>query len=121
MRVAPEALLLLTLLGCGSDATEPPLATPPDVLIVSGASGQGANAYDPSPFVISLASKTTVKWRNNDPTVPNHTITADAGAFTSSGSLADGETFTATFTVAGTYTYHCSVHPTMTGIITVNP
>ena len=35
--------------------------------------------------------------------------------------MGDGETFTFTFTTAGVYPYHCTIHPTMVGTITVNP
>ena len=118
MRATLLALGSLALLACGEDSTSPPLATPSDVLIVSGASGLGANAYDPNNLTFSLASKQTVKWRNDDGTT--HTVTADAGAF-NSGNMADGETFSFTFTTAGVYPYHCTNHPTMVGTITVNP
>lgn len=50
-----------------------------------------------------------------------HTITSDTQGLFDSGSLAPGATFEHTFTAAGTYHYHCSIHPTMTGIIVVNP
>ena len=51
---------------------------------------------------------------------PEHTVTADLGAF-NSGSMAESNTFTFTFTTPGTYDYHCSIHPTMVGQIIVNP
>ena len=120
MRIVPLALAAVVLVGCGEDSTSPPLAAPPDVLIVNGASTMGANAYDPSSLTISLTAKSSVKWRNNDPMVPNHTITSNTGAF-DSGAVADGETYTFNFTTVGTYPYHCSVHPSMVGTITVNP
>lgn len=118
MRTALLVLGSLTLLACGSDPTSPPLAKAPDVLIVSGAAGQGANAYDPNNLTFSLAAKQSVKWGNNDGTT--HTVTANGGAF-DSGNIADGGTFTFTFTTVGTYPYHCTIHPTMVGTITVNP
>ena len=118
MRATLLALGSLALLACGEDSTSPPLATPPDVLIVAGASGLGANAYDPPDLAFSLAVKQTVKWRNNDGLT--HTVTADLGAF-NSGNIGDSETFTFTFTAPGTYAYHCAIHPTMVGAITVNP
>lgn len=120
MRIAPLALAAVVLVGCGDESTSPPLAAPPDIFIVNGASGLGANAYDPPALTISLAAKASVKWRNNDPTVPNHTITSSTGAF-DSGVVADGETYTFTFTAVGVYQYHCAVHPTMVGTVTVNP
>jgi plastocyanin len=37
-----------------------------------------------------------------------------------SPTLNKGETFEFNFTIIGTYPYHCSIHPSMTGIIQVN-
>lgn len=120
MRMLSLAVASVALLACGDDTTSPPLAKPPDVLIVNGAATMGSSAYSPNPFTISISVKQSVKWRDNDPTGPKHTITADLGEF-ASDSLRDGETFTHTFTNIGTYDYHCEVHPTMVGTIIVNP
>ena len=59
---------------------------------------------------------TTVVVRNDDSA--GHTWTADDGAF-DSGFIDAGGTFEFTFTEAGTFTFHCEVHPAMTGTITV--
>jgi len=121
MRISLLALGSAVLLGCGGDdTTGPPLATAPDILIVANASGAGSNAYDPNPLTISLAAKRTVKWRNNDGAAPNHTVTSDTGLF-DSGNLSESNVFSFTFTATGTYTYHCSIHPSMTGTVIVNP
>jgi plastocyanin len=117
MRTALIALSSLAMLACSSSTDNNPPPTS-DVAIVSGAATKGASAYNPSPFTISLAAQTTVKWGNGDGTT--HTVTADGGAFTS-GNIGSGGSFTHTFTTAGTYNYHCSIHRTMTGIIIVNP
>jgi plastocyanin len=45
-------------------------------------------------------------------------VTADDGSF-DSGSLATDATFSQTFDAAGTFAYHCTIHPSMTGTITV--
>jgi plastocyanin len=55
-----------------------------------------------------------VRWTNNDSAA--HTSTADDGAW-SSGSIAAGGTFTATFPTAGTFHYHCAIHPGMIGTV----
>ena len=126
------AAALIAGAGCSSSTTDP---TQPgiDVSIQSGAENRGASAFAPSPFTLSLASDGTVKWRNGDvgtsgnaygagaTTGTTHTITSDTQGLFDSGSLAPGATFEHTFTAAGTYHYHCSIHPTMTGIIVVNP
>jgi plastocyanin len=58
----------------------------------------------------------TITWVNegNHP----HTVTADDGQFDSEV-LNPGDSFSATFTGAGTLAYHCEIHPSMTGRVTV--
>ena len=63
-----------------------------------------------------MSAGTTVTWTNSDGTT--HTVTADGGAF-DSGHLADGATFQFTFKAAGVFPYHCSIHSSMNGTITV--
>jgi plastocyanin len=70
-----------------------------------------------------------VRWVNKDisggdyaqGTATSHNITSDNGAFTSSGLLGGNATFSTSFTAAGDYPYHCSVHPNMVGTVTVTP
>ncbi len=119
MRISSLAVAAALLLGCGGDdSTSPPLAAPADVVIVTGAAGQGANAYAPPLLTISLAAKQSIKWRNNDNI--DHTVTEDNGVF-GSAALGQGGTYTFVFDTPGVYAYHCSIHPTMVATITVNP
>lgn len=60
---------------------------------------------------------TTVTWTNSD--IAPHTVTSDTGSTLDSGNLSLGQTYSMTFTAAGTYNYHCAVHPSMTGTVTV--
>ena len=62
---------------------------------------------------------TTVTWLNQDEAV--HQIDSDSKAQVTfvSDSLAHGASFSFTFTQPGTYTYHCTYHPTMKGTIVV--
>jgi plastocyanin len=69
-----------------------------------------------SPDNITVSVGTTVTWTNNDPVT--HTVTSNTGLF-SSGSLPPGGTFSFTFTQAGTFQYHCSIHTTMHGTVIV--
>lgn len=71
-----------------------------------------------SPQSVTVAPGTTVVWTQKDSVV--HTVTSDTGAWTSSGGLTTGQTFSHTFTKSGTYTYHCSIHPSMTAKIIVS-
>jgi plastocyanin len=68
------------------------------------------------PETVTIAAGTTVTWRN-DGDRP-HTVTADDGSF-DSGRLDPGETFSFTFTTAGTFAYQCGFHPEMQGTIDV--
>jgi plastocyanin len=74
-------------------------------------------AFTPSSVVTKAGTKVT--WTNND--TVSHTVTADVptAAFPSSGTIAPGGTYSVTFSQPGTYTYHCSIHPTMKGTVSV--
>jgi plastocyanin len=65
----------------------------------------------------TVAAGTTVTWVNNDQTA--HTVTADDGTF-DSGTLQPGQSFSFKFDKAGTYAYHCNIHPDMTATVTVS-
>jgi plastocyanin len=71
-------------------------------------------AFDPTATTVSAGTEVT--WRNDDPT--EHTVTADDGSFDSSP-LSGGKTFAVRFDQAGTFRYHCLIHPSMKGTITV--
>ena len=43
-----------------------------------------------------------------------HTATADDGSF-DTGTIGNGASETVTFSTAGTFAYHCTIHPAMTG------
>ncbi|MCX6347189.1 MAG: cupredoxin domain-containing protein, partial [Actinobacteria bacterium] len=58
----------------------------------------------------------TVTWTNNDN--HDHTVTSDSGTF-NSGNIANGSTFSFTFSTAGAYSYNCSIHTSMIGTIVV--
>lgn len=70
--------------------------------------------YEPDPVVVQVGGK--VIWQNED-TAP-HTATADDGSF-DTGTIEKGKLGSATFKEAGTFTYHCEIHPTMHGTVEV--
>jgi plastocyanin len=59
-----------------------------------------------------------VAWVNCEPTPIPHTSTSDAGAW-ESGSLAQEASFVRTFPSAGTFPYHCAIHPSMKATVIV--
>jgi plastocyanin len=74
--------------------------------------------YTFSPGTLTVPVGTRVTWTNRDFEV--HTVTADdtPPTFKSAG-LDTDDSFSFTFNKAGTYSYHCSLHPHMTGKIVV--
>jgi len=70
-----------------------------------------------NPDAIKVKVGTTVTWTNTGVT---HTVTADKGLF-DSGMFKSGETFSFTFAKGGTFTYHCAIHSSMRGTVTVTP
>jgi len=68
------------------------------------------------PKSITVAPGETVTWTNKDSTT--HTVTEDKGAWDSKN-LAVGATFQHKFDQAGTFSYHCAIHASMTGTVVV--
>jgi len=71
--------------------------------------------FVPSQLIIKVGDK--VSWTNNG--VMGHTVTSDSGSELSSPTIAKDGTYSHTFSAAGTYSYHCAIHPSMTGVIIV--
>jgi amicyanin len=70
-----------------------------------------------SPSTLTIKSGDSVTWTNHDST--SHTVTSDTGSELSSQQIPNGETYSHTFNTAGTYSYHCSIHPSMKGKVIV--
>jgi plastocyanin len=68
------------------------------------------------PPTLAVSPGTTVVWLNRGPS--QHTSTSDDGAW-DSGALNPGGTYAVLFNTAGTYTYHCAIHPQMVATIVV--
>ena len=67
-----------------------------------------------TPGALTVKKGNTVTWTNNDSST--HQIKSD---FFNSSQLANGQSFSFTFTNSGTFDYSCAIHPTMTGKIIV--
>jgi plastocyanin len=97
-----------------STATTNPSTTPAE-------NGNSVTIKDDSfgPKNIIIKEGTTVTWTNQDSA--RHTVTADTASADAPKSelFGKGETYSFTFKTAGTYNYHCEVHPNMKGTITV--
>jgi plastocyanin len=91
----------------------------------AGAGPNAAPGYAPDSVKVVIGVNNTVVWTNGDTdnggtdhTVTSTSVPAGASSF-DSGIMAAGATFTQTFTVPGTYQYHCSLHAWMTGMVVV--
>jgi plastocyanin len=70
-----------------------------------------------SPSTLTVSKGTTVTWQNNDGVT--HTSTSDTGLW-DTGNIAPGSIKDVTFSNAGTFKYHCTIHgPTMSGTVVV--
>ena len=71
-------------------------------------------AFSPKDVTVTVGD--TITWTNSDATA--HTATADDGSF-DTGTIGGNGTGTATFSTVGSFPYHCKIHSSMTGTITV--
>lgn len=111
------AVLVLLLAGCGSSNTKEAATTS----TTAGASSAPAStitvkSFAFSPATLTVKAGTAVTITNNDS--PAHTWTADDKSFNEA--LSPGKSVTHTFDKPGTYAYHCEIHPSMKGTVTVS-
>lgn len=66
---------------------------------------------------LTIKAGTKVTWTNKDSVV--HTVTGDTDVNLNSGNLGLNQSYSMTFNTPGTYAYHCTPHPFMTGTVTV--
>ena len=119
--------MAMTLAACSTGSSPAPSSAPPAAgtaspapsAAVSAAAGTAVTikgfAFNPASQTVAVGS--TVTWTNQDSA--GHTVTADDGSF-GSKTIANGQTFSQTFSTAGTYTYHCAIHKTMTATVVVH-
>ena len=123
-------VFLTSLLAACNSSSGPCDCLAADVRITRDAATKGPNAFSPPNFTISLASRQSVTWLNRDVTSSGpyggspgvtHRLVSDDGTTFTSDNIAPNSTFVATLSAPGTYGYHWSIHPAMTGTLTVNP
>jgi plastocyanin len=123
-RVVMVASLIALAAACGGYSSSEPSPVPPAtptpsgpssaVTIPSNAETLGNRAYAPDSLSVDVGA--TVTWTNND--FVDHTTTSD-GTGWNSGVVAPGGKFSVTFQSAGTFPYHCTLHPSMVGTVVV--
>jgi plastocyanin len=118
-------LATVCLAACGG-GTSPGSGTPPAASVgVAGANlgtptikiaATGQLTFDPAMTTAHVGD--IIQWSNTGSV--EHTITFDSQSSLSDPSLDPGGIWEAKFTTAGTYQYHCSIHPNMVGTIVVS-
>lgn len=68
------------------------------------------------PQTVTVNQGDTVQWANKGASI--HTTTSDTGVW-DSGIISPGLSFGRVFNTAGTFTFHCRIHPSMTGFVVV--
>ncbi len=108
MSVIMATLLILTIAGCSAGTGPTPSATVTDknTIVIQN--------YKFTPAEITIQKGETITWINMDSIA--HTATSVSF---DSGMLGYGQSFKYTFNTAGTFDYHCTPHPYMTGKIIV--
>lgn len=86
------------------------------VVIPEGASTKGTLDVYYVPKDITVSNGSTITWQNNDITA--HTSTARDGSF-DTGLFGGGKSASVTVNGQGTVDYYCTVHPWMTGTVTI--
>ena len=113
------ALCALALAACGGGSDAGPAGPP-------GTPGGGGPTLTTSvaisgfafaPPAIQVSPGATVTFTNQDAT--NHNVTFTSGAVPSVGNFSTGSRTVVMPTTGGSYAYHCGLHPTMTGSVTV--
>jgi plastocyanin len=126
VRLTLMSLVLLSAVACGSSYSSPsattpspapgPVATPgTPVTIPVNASTLTSTAF--APDAVDVSAGATVTWTNSDGV--SHTSTSDTGVW-DSGIVQPGGQFSVSFPTAGTYRYHCLIHPGMIGTVVVH-
>ena len=122
MRMLSIGMLLVTsvaVTACGSNGANglgaPTAPTvPPRQVTVDVAEINGPYSFYPSPIMVQ--SDQTVVWRNFDSVT--HHVVFDKGSI-DTGALAPGTLSQPMAIGEGTWSYHCSIHPTMVGSVTI--
>ena len=125
LRLTAISAILVFATACGDGSSSPPASPSPtpsptpgvpssSIAIPVGAESLGNRAYMPDE--LSVAVGTTVTWMNTDSI--SHTSTSNAAGW-NSGIVAPGGQFAFAFQTAGTFPYHCTIHPGMVGTVVV--
>ena len=111
-------LAATTFLGaaCGSSSPSSPTPISPGADMTINITGiNGAQSFAPSPTTVNVGQR--VIWKNTD--TRSHDASADNGNFTTPVLASGASSDPIAMNTRGTFTYKCTIHPSMVGTITV--
>jgi len=129
VRLALITVSIALFAACDSTNPAPPAAPSPSpspspapapgqtvgaVSIPTNAATLGNRAF--APAELNVTAGTTVTWTNTD--TVTHTSSSDGQGW-DSGAIAPNGQFSFAFPAAGTFPYHCAIHPGMVGRVVV--
>jgi plastocyanin len=123
MKIIISRLIMISIMLAMGLLANPTITTTIPVFSQEGSVSIAPGAANPNndqsfdPPQISVPTGSTVFWTNDDSI--QHTVTSDEGLF-DAGPISPGNTFENTFDSAGEFSYHCTIHPFMTGVVIVN-
>jgi plastocyanin len=107
--------LIIVIVGCGKNKSTNPNNTP--IQHSSHYHAVSIQGFAFSPAASPIAAGDTIQWTNND-SAP-HTVTSDSGTELNSSSLGQGQSYLHVFAHTGAFPYHCAIHTSMHGAVTV--
>jgi plastocyanin len=118
-RLAIGTIAIVALAGCSSGATTSTSGAAASGCTKSTATGTvaaGIVDFDFAPTAIAAKVGDVIAWTNNG--AAQHNPTLDDGSC-QTDAINAGATGSLTFSKAGTFPFHCAIHPAMKGTITI--
>ena len=111
--LAVSMMLSTVVAACGSSSSGGTPAAGPNTVTIKGF------AFNPSTLTVPVGTKVTFVMEDSG--VQHNVTSTGSGAtsFANSPNLSKGQSYSVTYTKAGTYTYKCSIHPSMLGKVIV--
>jgi plastocyanin len=103
--------------GCGGSDPSPTTAQSGGSQPSGGSGSVTISNFKFAPASVTVSRNTRISVTNHDSTA--HTATADDGQSFDTGNIDPNASATVTLAKAGTYKYHCSIHPFMHGTLVV--
>ena len=110
------SLLAVIMLPALAESSRPVQDRPPPLPPVAATVGINSSSFEPASVTIKAGE--TLGWQNASDR--DHQIVADDKQF-KSGTIKPGKTWSFTFQTAGTFRYHCALHPRAKGTVKVEP